>query len=83
MIDIEILSKPDCHLCDVAKGVVAQVSQRFPVHVWEVDIRNDPDLEARYRWHIPVVLINGREHFRHRVDPDELQRILATFDTEP
>jgi len=35
----------------------------------EINIEDDPDLLGRYRYDIPVVLVNGREAFRHRLTP--------------
>jgi hypothetical protein len=38
-----------------------------------VDITGDPELEARYREHIPVVYVAGRRTFTYFVDPAELR----------
>jgi len=35
----------------------------------EINIEDDPNLLDRYRYDIPVVLINGGEAFRHRLTP--------------
>ena len=63
-----VYSKPDCHLCDVAKAVIenAGCGDRFTLE--EVNIESDPELLRKYQYDIPVVMIDGVECFRHRVD---------------
>ena len=38
-----------------------------------VDIGGNPELEARYREHLPVVEIEGERAFTYFVDPDALR----------
>jgi glutaredoxin len=65
---VEIYSKADCSLCDEAKAVVLAVRQRLAFELVELDITADPDLYQRYRYDIPVIKVNGKFAFRHRVD---------------
>jgi glutaredoxin len=74
---ITILSKPGCHLCDVAKQAVNRlVGTHTTVLVEEIDILQNPDLHAQYKDDIPVILVDGVERFRHHVDPDKLAQIF-------
>jgi glutaredoxin len=73
---VDIYSKPDCPLCEEARAVLERVRARRPFELREVDIRSDPDLLARYRYDIPVVLVDGQEAFRHRVDEARLEVLL-------
>ena len=41
-----------------------------------VDIDQDPQLVALYDQCVPVVVIDGRERFRGRVDPRLLARLI-------
>jgi glutaredoxin-like protein DUF836 len=44
----------------------------------ERDVREDPEVFARYRYDIPVLLLDRTELFRHRVGEAELrERLLA------
>ena len=43
----------------------------------EINIANDPELEARYGLEIPVLLVNGRKAAKYRVTEAELTRILT------
>ena len=47
-----------------------------PARIEEINIANDPELEARYGLEIPVLLVNGRKAAKHRVTEEELTRIL-------
>jgi hypothetical protein len=43
----------------------------------EIDIETDPVLLQRYQNDIPVVMINGVEAFRHRIEPGEFKKRLS------
>jgi hypothetical protein len=42
-----------------------------------VDIGGEPELEARYREHLPVVEIDGARAFTYFVDAEALRRRLS------
>lgn len=77
---ITILSRKKCHLCEIAKGVITEVLNRtasaVTVTMIELDVDRDPHLATAYGNDVPVVLIDDREEFRHRVDPERLASIL-------
>jgi glutaredoxin len=75
-IRIEIYSRPGCHLCDDAKAVIEPFSRRYPIQITVTDVDSDASLRAAYGTEIPVVMINGAEAFRHRVDSAALERKL-------
>jgi len=66
----------DCHLCESARLVLERVRAEVPFELTETDIAGDPELEARYRERIPVVLVDGEEAFHYFVHPDVLRRKL-------
>jgi glutaredoxin len=72
-IQIEIFSRPGCHLCDEAKATVENVARRIPVSIRVVNIEDDPELESRYGTEIPVIFINGSKAFKYRVDENQLE----------
>jgi predicted thioredoxin/glutaredoxin len=43
-----------------------------------VDVDSDPELVRRHGLHVPVLLLDGTVVCRHRLDADELQRLLRT-----
>jgi thiol-disulfide isomerase/thioredoxin len=76
MVRLTLYSRPGCHLCDEMKAAVARVAQTLPVHVEEIDISNDADLEQRYGLEIPVLLVGGKKAAKYRIRDDELRRIV-------
>jgi len=78
-VRIEIYSRPGCHLCDDAKEIVDRVRRRFPFSLRVIDIERDPELEKAYGEYIPVVLINGNEAFRYRIDEIEFETQVRTL----
>jgi glutaredoxin len=77
---LTLISKPDCHLCDVAREVVETVLADLPedsVEVEELSIADDPALYAQWWEKIPVVLIDGQLHGHWRVSPDRLRAALG------
>jgi Glutaredoxin-like domain (DUF836) len=67
-----LLGKPDCGLCAEMREVVERALPALGARLLERDITEDPELERRYVFEIPVLLFEGREVARHRVGADEL-----------
>ena len=79
MSTITIISKPDCHLCDVAREIVDTVAAEFPedaVQIEDLSILEDADLYAQWWEKIPVVLVDGALVGHWRVSPDRLRAAL-------
>ena len=73
-INVTIYSKPDCHLCEEAKAVMLAAGCGDLFTIEEVNIETDAGLLARYRYDIPVIMIEGKEAFRHRLTAEEFNR---------
>jgi predicted thioredoxin/glutaredoxin len=73
---VTIYGKPDCCLCDEAMKVLEEVGRRIPFDIEKKDISGDATLDSLYGMDIPVILIDGRPVFRHRVDRDHLIALL-------
>lgn len=73
---IEFLSKPGCHLCDVAKNVVRHVCAQKHLSWEEINIENRPDLLDLYKEEIPVVLMDGKKLFKYFVDERKFSHCL-------
>ncbi len=73
-IQIEVYSRPGCHLCDDAKTVIERVQGRLNFALRIINIETDPELEKAYGEQIPVVFINGNKAFKYRVDEVELEK---------
>ncbi len=62
-----------CGLCGRALEVVREVRDEVAFELEVVDIGGDPELEARYREHLPVIEIDGERAFTYFVDPEALR----------
>lgn len=91
---LTLLTKPGCHLCDVAREVVERVVLEICVEratdasapsltLCELSIVDDPALADRYADEIPVLLIDGVVHSIWRVDSARLRAALAIRPSTP
>jgi hypothetical protein len=71
----ELLTRPDCSLCDEAMEVLISFQNALPA-ITTVDIANDPQLTRQFGESIPVVMLDGRVRFRGAVNPVLMQRIV-------
>jgi hypothetical protein len=74
---VTLIGKPDCHLCEDARAVVAAVCAETGEEFVERSILDDPELADLYWEQIPVTLVDGVQHDYWRVDPDRLRDALA------
>jgi glutaredoxin len=74
---VTIYGKPDCCLCDEALKVLEEAGKHIPFDIEKKDISGDAALVSLYGMDIPVILIDGRIVFRHRVDHDRLMALLG------
>ncbi|MCC7350790.1 MAG: glutaredoxin family protein [Phycisphaerales bacterium] len=77
MDELILYGKPGCHLCDVMKEVVQEVAKSRPLRLLVKNILDDPEIYQRYRYDIPVLLVNGREIVRHRVTVGQIESALG------
>jgi glutaredoxin len=84
MATVTLYTRRGCHLCDDARAVLDAVRAEHPFELSVVDIDGDPALVARYTEEVPVVAVDGRDAFRHRLTPDALlARLRAAAPQEP
>ena len=53
------------------------LGNEFDIQFEEVDILSDPDLYKRYKYVIPVMIIDGKVKLEARIDAQKLRRALA------
>lgn len=71
------MHRRDCQLCDEMLEEIAALGRRLPLPPLEVvDVDSDPQLERRYGLEVPVLLLDGTVVCRHRLDLQELTRLL-------
>jgi hypothetical protein len=69
-------SRPGCGLCDEARAVILAERERTPFAYREVDVSGDDALEIEFGIRIPVVFVDGVEHFEIAVDAGEFRRAI-------
>ena len=73
---ITLLSRPGCHLCDDARGVIRKVADDLGVEWEERDITQS-EADLREYWEkIPVTFVDGVQHDFWRVTEDRLRQAL-------
>ncbi|MFZ0140041.1 MAG: glutaredoxin family protein [Aeromicrobium sp.] len=73
---VVLYTRPQCHLCEVAEQVVAEVCAGTGDTWTSVDITDDDDLVRRFTDQVPVAFVDGAQHDFWRVDPDRLEAAL-------
>ena len=74
---LTLITRVDCHLCDVAKEAIARVAATAGVGREELDVDADPALLEEYWDRVPVILLDGKEHGYWRVEEQRLLRDLG------
>lgn len=70
--DVVLYTREGCHLCDEARAILESYGLRPKL----VDIDADEELVRRYTNCVPVVVLDGQERFRGRVNEVLLRRLL-------
>ncbi len=70
------MSRRECCLCDEAKAVAQAAADEGLCRIEVVDVDRDKALMVRYGMDVPVILIEGEEHARHRLDAAEFRAAL-------
>jgi glutaredoxin len=78
-VRVVLYTKPGCGLCEKMKGEMKTADIENLYTLEEVNIETDAELLARYRYEIPVLLINGVEAFRHRLGADEFRDYVSSL----
>lgn len=71
---VTIYTRPGCHLCEEAKKIILASGCADEFEIEEVNIDENAELYERYKYDIPVILINGVKAFKHRVDAREFAK---------
>lgn len=81
-IELTLIGRNGCHLCEVAQGDLAQVVARFAnehptveYSVNDLEIDDHPEYSG-YSDEIPVLLLNGRQLSFWRIDQDRVYKAL-------
>ena len=74
---LTLVHRRDCELCDAMLEDLTRLARERslpPLQVLDVDA--DPELKRRHDFDVPVLLLDGSVVCRHRLDAQELLRLL-------
>lgn len=74
---IELFTRPRCHLCDDAKRVLQAAALRFDFRLIEKNVEDNAQWEFEFGEDIPVIFVNGRKAFKHRVSLAQVEKYLS------
>ncbi|HEX5543235.1 MAG TPA: glutaredoxin family protein [Micromonospora sp.] len=77
---LTLITRTDCHLCEVAKEALDRVVAVTGDRWVERDVTGDLELEREYGDRLPVILLDGKEHGYWRVEEERLLRDLRAAD---
>ena len=73
---LELYTRPGCHLGNDLRAICERLAGEIALELTEVNIEDDPVVQARYEREIPILFIDGRLVVRYRTSERELRRIL-------
>ena len=76
-MQIHVYGKPGCSLCEDALELLEDKHPRFRFEVVLHNILEEPALFEKYRYDVPVLVIEGIERLRLRFDSEELEVVLT------
>ncbi len=75
-IRVIILSRKDCHLCDVVYRMAVRLQLELHIDIKKISVEGNTDLMERHGARVPVVLLDDIEHFSGNVTEGELRRAI-------
>ena len=73
---LELYTRPGCHLGNDLRAMCERLAGEIAFELTEVNIEDDPGVQARYEREIPILFVDGRLVVRYRTSERELRRIL-------
>jgi glutaredoxin len=74
---VTLITRDGCHLCEDASVQLTALSAELGFGYEERDVDADGALLAEYGDHVPVIMIDGREHGYWRLEADRFRRAIA------
>jgi hypothetical protein len=78
MHQVVLYTRERCSLCRTAKAAILAVRREVAFEFREIDIGWSGDLYEEHKHDIPVVEIDGKRAFKHRVDAAALKERLQS-----
>lgn len=71
MILVELYSKEECHLCDVAHDLLRNLQTHHPFELRQIKLDASHERYDEFKERIPVIFINNQFAFQYRVPEKE------------
>jgi glutaredoxin len=78
-VPIILLTQPACGMCEVAKNILANLGDEYPLSVTEIDLGTEPGRRLAAQAGVmfaPGVLVDGRPFSYGRLSERKLRRLL-------
>ena len=72
--EVTFYTKPGCHLCEEAQDMLEDIAALTTYKLTEIDIRRDPAIFEKYRYRIPVIIINNDTIIEGRIEFKDLAK---------
>ncbi len=79
---LSFYTKEDCHLCEVAFEIVKQAAKKIKFSLETIDITQSDDLMMKYGIEVPVIEINGKIEFKHKINEKDLIHTIKQYSKE-
>ncbi|HEU4542758.1 MAG TPA: hypothetical protein VFR23_16635 [Jiangellaceae bacterium] len=79
--DVVYVTTDRCHFCERGRAVLADLADRYPLRLREVELASPEGFAVASRWQVPyppVVLVDGELAGYGRLSERSLDRFLAT-----
>jgi glutaredoxin len=74
---IDVYRKPGCQMCDDAADLLHDLAATWDIVVAGHNIQADQALFEKYRYRVPVVVIDGIERLELRFDQQQVEAAFA------
>ena len=73
-IQVTFYTKAGCHLCEEARDMLEDIAAITPYELTEIDIRGNPAIFEKYRYRIPVIIIDDETLLEGRIEFRDLAK---------
>jgi glutaredoxin len=73
---VTFYTKAGCHLCEEARDMLDDIAAQTDYELTEIDIRSDPQIFDKYRYRIPVIIVNSDTILEGRIAFSDLAKVF-------
>jgi glutaredoxin len=73
---VTFYTKAGCHLCEDAREMLDDIATMTVFELTEIDIRGNLEVFAKYRYRIPVIVVDENTIIEGRIEFSDLARAL-------